>query len=240
MEELISRLDRSLRALDSEAALAAKSGKATTQAPLLSEYIQLTTTEGIIPAIQFIVLDGLAKHFNLYQDDRECSKILAAMADELASSSESEILVSIQIVQYTYPSLYNLSRELIDLTQKRALEHLTKLPIAEQIVTNNYSAQEEVTTRPQQNRSSEIVSSNTPNSLQPIRSKVKVVRSGDENPFEAIKSSTAAAKNSKFYIYTKDIIKWLLIISGFIIKYSLIIFLFMLAMVAAMMGGSTK
>jgi hypothetical protein len=236
MEELISRLDRSLRALDSEAALAAKSGKATTQTPLLAEYIQLTTTEGIIPAIEYIVLDGLAKHFNLYQDDRECSKILAAMGDELASSIESEILVSIQIVQYTYPLLYQLSRELINLTQKRALEHLTKLPIAEPI-SNHY--QEDVT-QPHKKRSSEIVSSNTPNSLQLKRSEAKVVRSGAENPFEAIKSSTAAAKNSKFYIYTKNIIKWTMIISGFIIKHSLIIFLFMLAMVGAMMGGSTK
>jgi hypothetical protein len=236
MEELISRLDRSLRALDSEAALAAKSGKATTQTPLLAEYIQLTTTEGIIPAIQYIVLDGLAKHFNLYQDDRECSKILAAMGDELASSSESEILVSVQIVQYTYPLLYQLSRELINLTQKRALEHLTKLPIAEPISNND----REDVTQSHKKRSSEIVSSNTPNTPQLKRSETKIVSSGDENPFEAIKSSAAAAKNSKLYIYTKEIIKWTMIISGFIIKYSLIIFLFMLAIAGAMIGGSTK
>ena len=239
MEELISRLDRSLRTLDSEAILLAKSGKAQAQTPLISEYIQLTTTEGIIPAIQYIVLDGLAKHFNLYQDDQECSKILAAMGDELASSGESEILVSIQIVQYTYPSLYQLSQELINLTQKRALEHLTKLPIAEPINNNNYPVKNAVP-QPQPKRLNEIISSHSPSSIQQKKSEAKIVRSADENPFEAIKSSTAAAKNSKFYIYTKNIIKWTMIISGFMIKYSLIIFLFMLAMVGAMMGGSTK
>jgi ribulose bisphosphate carboxylase small subunit len=129
VELSITRLDRELRSLEREASLAIQSGKtATSIASILTEYVQLTEHEEIIPAVQYIVLDGLARNFELYQDDRERSRILAAMAAELDSSIESDILVSLQIVRYTFPALYQVSQELIDLTQARALECLTKLP----------------------------------------------------------------------------------------------------------------
>ena len=132
IEILIARLDRELRSIYQELSLVTKTGKAaTSQKLLLAEYLELTKTEGIIPAIQYIVLDGLAQNFNLYSEDNQRQQILAAMGEELEISIESDILVSIQIVQYTYPSIYQISQELIELTQNRAIEHLTNLPVPE-------------------------------------------------------------------------------------------------------------
>jgi hypothetical protein len=127
---LITKLDRKLKSIYQEIALVAKTGKTVTVIdPLLSEYLQLTSTEGIIPAIQYIALDGLARHFELYEDDRERSQLLAVMADELNQSTDSEILASAQVIQYTYPSIYKISREQMTLTQKRTVSKITGLNI---------------------------------------------------------------------------------------------------------------
>ncbi len=127
---LIAKTDSKLRSLEQEQSLASKTGKtAVTQNPLLSEYLQLTSTEGIIPAIQYIALDGLARHFNLYEDDRERSQLLAVMADELNQSTNSEILASAQVLQYTYPSIYEISREQMTRTQERTISKITGVKI---------------------------------------------------------------------------------------------------------------
>jgi hypothetical protein len=132
IEILIARLDRELRSIHQDLSLVTKTGKAATrQELLLAEYLELTQTEGIIPAIQYIVLDGLTRHFNLDADEQQRQQLLVAMAEELEISIESDILVSIQIVQYTYPSIYQISQEPLELTQNRALEHLTNLPVPE-------------------------------------------------------------------------------------------------------------
>jgi hypothetical protein len=131
---LIAKTDSKLRSIQQEQSLAGKTGKtAIAQEPLLSEYLKLTSTEGIIPAIQYIALDGLARYFNLYEDDRERSQILTAMADELNRSTDSEILASIQIIQYTYPAIYGVSQEQINLTQQRAIRKITGITIPEPI-----------------------------------------------------------------------------------------------------------
>ncbi len=238
MELLITRLDKELRILDREASLAAKSGKIpiNNQATILTEYIKLTTTEGIIPAIQYIVLDGLARKFDLYQDDRERSQILSAMGDELTSSSESEILVSIQIVQYTYPVLYHNSRELMDLSQKRAIEQLTKIPITESSLTDTYTAKnldKEIISRT--DRSSLLVPTESVISIENKRSKrVAVDR---EHPLASIKSSTTAVTSSKFYIYTLNTLKWLTIAIWFVLKWSAVICLSILAFMFTFVGS---
>jgi hypothetical protein len=131
---LISRTDSKLRSIQQELSLAGQTGKtAIAENPLLSEYLKLTSTEGIIPAIQYIALDGLARYFNLYEDDRERSQILTAMADELNRSTDGEILASIQILQYTYPEIYGVSQEQINLTQQRAIRKITGITIPESI-----------------------------------------------------------------------------------------------------------
>jgi hypothetical protein len=58
LESLITRIDRQLRSIHQERALVAQAGKTTVgQEPLLSEYLQLATTDGIIPAIKHITWD---------------------------------------------------------------------------------------------------------------------------------------------------------------------------------------
>ena len=70
---LVFELDRKLRSLYQEQSLVTKTGKTDIlEQPLLPEYIRLTTTGGIIPGVEFIVLDALSKRFNLYEDNREC------------------------------------------------------------------------------------------------------------------------------------------------------------------------
>jgi hypothetical protein len=131
IEMLTAKIDRELRSIHQELSLSRKTGKTTTtNDPLLAEYLQLTTTDGIIPAIQYIILDSLSKHFDLYQDDRERSQILAATSGELELSSDSEILVSIQIVQHTHPLIYEVSKGQLSLTQERAISKMTGLKIS--------------------------------------------------------------------------------------------------------------
>ena len=73
IDSLVPELDRKLRSLCQEQSLITKTGKKDIlEQPLLPEYIRLTKTGGIIPGVEFIVLDALSKRFNLYEDNREC------------------------------------------------------------------------------------------------------------------------------------------------------------------------
>ena len=123
---LISSLDKKLRSLHQEQTLVTKTGRTglLTQ-PLLPEYVRLTTMDGIIPGIQLIVVDALSNDFNLYEDNRERQQILAAKADELDDSSDSDILASIQIIQDIYPSIYSLAQDQLVLTRDRAINQIT-------------------------------------------------------------------------------------------------------------------
>jgi hypothetical protein len=128
---LITRIDLKLRSIHNESSLVAKASTTVIkQDPLLSEYLDLSGTKGIINAIEYMALDGLAQHFNLYEDSRERQQLLAVMGDELNQSSDSEILASVQIIQYTYPSIYKISQEQITLTQKRAISKITGLNVS--------------------------------------------------------------------------------------------------------------
>ena len=123
---LISKLDQKLRSLHQEQALITKTGKTgLLQQPLLPEYIRLTTTDGILPGIQLMVVDVLSKNFNLYEDNREPQQILSAQADELDESKASDILASIQIIQDIYPSIYSLAQDRLILTRDRAISKIT-------------------------------------------------------------------------------------------------------------------
>lgn len=120
IELLISKLDRRLKSLHQEQSLVAKANKVgSLEQGLLSEYIKLTTTGGIILGVEFIVLDSLLKHFNLYEDERERQQILSSMAGELNDATRSDILTSIKIIQNDYPSLYLLIQERLNLTKIR-------------------------------------------------------------------------------------------------------------------------
>ena len=123
---LITKLDQKLRALDQEQSLVTKTGKTgLLQQPLLPEYIRLTTTDGILPGIELMVVDALSKNFNLYEDNREPQQISSAKADELDDSKPSDILASIQIIQDIYPSIYSLAQEQLVLTRDRAISKIT-------------------------------------------------------------------------------------------------------------------
>jgi hypothetical protein len=109
VEITIGKLDRQLRAIEKEQSIVNKTGKTgLLENPLLSEYLRLTTTDAIVPGIQYIALDALAKHFNLYEDG-ERQQILAAMGDDLNDSSNSEVVASLQIVENIYPSIRTLN-----------------------------------------------------------------------------------------------------------------------------------
>ena len=122
---LIPKLHQKLLSLHQEQALITKTGKTgLLQQPLLPEYIRLTTTDGILPGIELMVIDALSKNFNLYEDDREPQQILAAKADELDDSKDSDILASIQIIQDIYPSIYSLAQDQLILTRDRAISKI--------------------------------------------------------------------------------------------------------------------
>ena len=92
IELLISKLDRKLKSLQQEQSLATTTDKAgTLEQGYLSDYVRLTTTDGVIPGVEFIILDSLSKHFNLYEDDREHQQILAAMAGELKEIGRAHV-----------------------------------------------------------------------------------------------------------------------------------------------------
>jgi ARC6-like, IMS domain len=126
IDSLIPKLDQKLKSLYQEKTLIAKTGKTgLLEQPLLPEYLRLTTTDGISPGIQLIVVDTLSKNFNLYEDDRERQQLLAAIADELSDATDSDILASIQIIQNVYPSIYALGQEQLSLTRERAINTIT-------------------------------------------------------------------------------------------------------------------
>ena len=132
IDSLVPELDRKLRSLYQEQSLVTKTGKTdVSEQPLLSEYIRLTKTGGIIPGVEFIVLDALSKRFSLYEDNRECQQILAAMADELNDSAAGDILASIQIIQNNYPSVYQLAKGQLILTGERTDQKTGLLPLVE-------------------------------------------------------------------------------------------------------------
>jgi hypothetical protein len=113
---LISKLDHRLRSLHQEQSLVAKAG--SLEQGYTSDYIQITKTGGITPGVEFIILDSLSNHFNLYEDDLERQQILAAMTGELKNASSRDLLASTKIIQNTYPSIYLLTQE--SLTQIKA------------------------------------------------------------------------------------------------------------------------
>jgi hypothetical protein len=132
IDSLIPELDRKLRSLHQEQSLVTKTGKTgILEQPLLPEYLRLTTTDGIVPGVEFIALDALSKYFNLYEDERERQQILAAMADELNDSAASDILSSIKIIQTDYPSIYQLAKEQLILTRGRAEPKIAVMPPVE-------------------------------------------------------------------------------------------------------------
>jgi hypothetical protein len=125
---LIPELDRKLRSLHQQQSLVIKTGKTgILEQPLLPEYLRLTTTGGIVPGVEFIILDALSKHFNLYEDERDRQQILAAQADELNDSKDSDLLASIQIIQDIYPSIYSLAQAPLNLARERAINKITGL-----------------------------------------------------------------------------------------------------------------
>jgi ARC6-like, IMS domain len=137
VEITIGKLDRQLRAIEKEQSIVNKTGKTgLLENPLLSEYLRLTTTDAIVPGIQYIALDALAKHFNLYEDG-ERQQILAAMGDDLNDSSNSEVVASLQIVENIYPSIYSLGQEQFSITKERALRSMTGLSIPTSQVNNS-------------------------------------------------------------------------------------------------------
>jgi hypothetical protein len=113
---LISKLDHRLRSLHQEQSLVVKAG--SLEQGCTSEYIQMTKTGGITPGIEFIILDSLSNHFNLYEDDLEHQQVLAAMTGELKNTARHNILASTKIIQNNYPSIYLLTQE--SLTQLNA------------------------------------------------------------------------------------------------------------------------
>jgi hypothetical protein len=118
---LISKLDQRLKSLHQEQSTVAKASEtAILEPPLLSEYLRLATTDGTIPGVDLIALDALSNHFNLYEDERERQQILAARADELNDSNDSDILASIQTIHNIYPSIYLLAQDQLILTRGRA------------------------------------------------------------------------------------------------------------------------
>jgi hypothetical protein len=128
IELLISKLDRRLKSLHQEQSLVNQANKiGSLEQGLLSEYIRLTTTGGIIPGVEFIVLDSLLKHFNLYEDDRERQQILSAMAGELHDANRSDLLASSKIIQNAYPSIYLLTQERLNLTTIRPLSWIVEI-----------------------------------------------------------------------------------------------------------------
>ena len=136
VEATIGKLDRQLRAIEKEQSIVTKTGKTgLLENPLLSEYLRLTTTDAIVPGVQYIALDALAKYFKLYEDG-ERQQILAAMADDLDDSSNSEVVASLQIVENIYPSIYSLGQEQFSITKERALRSMTGLSIPTSQVNN--------------------------------------------------------------------------------------------------------
>jgi hypothetical protein len=129
---LVPKLDRKLRSLHQEQSLAIKTGKiGIVERPLLPEYLKMATTGGITPAVEFIVLDALSKHFNLYKDDRERQQILVAMVDEIKDSTTADISSSIQVIQNAYPSIYLLTQQkliLIRVCQINTIVRVLKEP----------------------------------------------------------------------------------------------------------------
>ena len=112
IELLIFKLDRKLKLLHEEISFATKSAKVgTLEQGYLFDYVSLTTRGGIIPGIEFIILDSLSKHFNIYEDEQEHQQILVAMASELKDASNSDLFASTKIIKNTYPSIYLLIRE---------------------------------------------------------------------------------------------------------------------------------
>jgi hypothetical protein len=122
IELLISKLDRRLKSLHQEQSLVNQANKiGSLEQGLLSEYIRITTTGGIIPGVEFIVLDYLLKHFNLYEDDRERQQILSAMLGELNDATRSDLLASSKIIKNAYPSIYLLTQEKLNFNKKYPL-----------------------------------------------------------------------------------------------------------------------
>ena len=112
IELLISKLDRKLKLLHQELSFATKVDKVDTlEQGYLSDYVKLTKIGGVIPGVEFIVLDALSKHFNIYEDDQEHQQILVAMTGELKDASNRDLLASTKIIQNTYPSIYLLTQE---------------------------------------------------------------------------------------------------------------------------------
>jgi ARC6-like, IMS domain len=151
---LIPKLDQKLRSLHQEQTLITKTGRTGLLVqPLLPEFIRLTTTDGIIPGIELMVVDALSHHFNLYEDDRERQQILAAKADELNDSKDSDILASIQIIQDIYPSVYSLAQDQLILTRDRAISKITGVmptPVDRTLAPPAQSTLPPVTQLPQQ------------------------------------------------------------------------------------------
>jgi hypothetical protein len=132
IELLISKLDRRLKSLHQEQSLVNRANKiGSLEQGLLSEYIRLTIAGGIIPGIEFIILDSLSKHFNLYEDNRERQQILVAMVDEIKDSATADISASIQVIRNAYPSIYLLTQQkliLIRVCQVSTIVRVLKEP----------------------------------------------------------------------------------------------------------------
>ena len=126
IELLIFKLDRKLKLLHEELPFTTKSDKVgKLEQGYLSDYVRITTTGGVIPGIEFIILDSLSKYFNIYEDEQEHQQILVAMASELKDASNRDLFASAKIIKNNYPSIYRLTKE--------RLTH-SKIPLIDEII----------------------------------------------------------------------------------------------------------
>ena len=155
---LISKLDKKLKSLHQEQSIVAKTGKTgILEQPLLSEYLQLATTDGTIPGVDLIALDALSNRFNLYEDERERQQILAARADELNDSNDTDILASIQTIQDIYPSIYLLAKEQLVLTRGRATKQPDTIPVVLDKTPVTQAPPEPITSKEPQTKSGLVI-----------------------------------------------------------------------------------
>lgn len=125
---LISKLDHRLRSLHQEQLLVAKVDEASSlEQRYISDYIQITKTGGIIPGVEFMILDSLSRYFNLYEDDLEHQQILVTMAGELKDASRRDLLASTKIIQNNYPSIYLLTQESLTQNEPSALNVIARV-----------------------------------------------------------------------------------------------------------------
>ena len=125
---LISKLDHRIRSLHQAKLIVAKVDEASSlEQRYILDYIQITKAGGIIPGVEFMILDSLSRYFNLYEDDLEHQQILVTMAGELKDASRHDLLASTKIIQNNYPSIYLLTQESLTQNEPSALNIIARV-----------------------------------------------------------------------------------------------------------------